>query len=54
MLWQELCKRQVPPFALRKDASGDALPSRSTPCGASPAHIASLVRAPLRCAKGAY
>ena len=57
---------QVPPSHSVRGARGDALAGVSqatcvefpagglSPCGASPAHIASLVRAPLRFAKGAY
>ena len=55
-----------PPSRSVRGARGDALvgvgqaasvelpASVWSPCGASPAHIASLVRAPLRFAKGAY
>ncbi len=59
-----ICDGKFPPSRSVRGARGDArgvsqaacvgLPaSHSTPCGASPAHIASLVRAPLRFAKGA-
>ncbi len=48
-------KRAGDALAVVAEAASVGLPaSRRSPCGASPAHIASLVRAPLRFAKGAY